>query len=463
MALFQIGRPRLLAYLALEQILVVGVILVLARATLLVVSGDTERVTLLPVLLLSAIFGAAMFGTQWANLGDDAGVFRELVVFTVTSVVLGLVSYATIRVFSRAEEPPLAGLLALEGAVAVPVAVAGWRWLTVRYNIFSAMRERVLILGTGETARKVCRWIVTDHATEYGVVGFADAGKGRLGTVLAMGVRVQTDYESLPRFSPTRVDRVIVAVGEKRGLLPVRQLMELRLRGIKIEDATTFLERISGKIAVETMLPSWLIFSEGFKTSRLNSFLKRAIDVAHAVALLLITLPLMLLTAALIRLDSPGPVLYRQERLGHHGRNFAVLKFRSMKHGAERKSGPTWAAKYDPRVTRVGKVIRKLRIDELPQLLNVLSGEMSFVGPRPEREHFVRQLEESIPYFGLRMIVRPGITGWAQVKSGYADSAEEMLEKLKYDLYYIKNHNMLFDLWIILKTVRVVLFGRGAQ
>jgi sugar transferase (PEP-CTERM system associated) len=463
MALFQIGRPRLLAYFALELILVVGVLLALAQATLLVVAEGTERVSLLPVLFLSAIFGAAMFSTQWANLGDESSVFRELVVFTVMSVALGLVCYATIRVFSRGEELPLVGLLALEGAVVVPVVVAGWRWLSVRYNLFSAMRERVLILGTGETARKVCRWIVTDHATEYGVIGFADAGEGRLGTVLAMGVRVQTDYASLPRFCPARVDRVIVAVGEKRGLLPVRQLMELRLRGIEIEEATTFFERISGKIAVETMLPSWLIFSEGFKTSRLKSFLKRAVDLAHAVAMLIVTFPVMLLTAALIRLDSTGPVLYRQERFGQHGHSFEVLKFRSMKHGAERKSGPTWAAKYDPRVTRVGRVIRKLRVDELPQLLNVVRGEMSFVGPRPEREHFVRQLEESIPYFGLRTIVRPGITGWAQVESGYADSAEEMLEKLKYDLYYIKNHNVLFDLWIILKTVRVVLFGRGAQ
>lgn len=463
MALFLLGRPRLLAYFALELTLVVGVILALAQITLPVVSGDTEGGIVLPVLSLSAIFGTAMFSTQWANLGDDANVFREVVVFTVISVVLGLVCYTTIRVFSGGEGTPLAGLLALEGAVAVPAVVAGWRWLSVRYNLFSAMRERVLILGTGETARKVCRWILTDHPTEYGVIGFADASEGRLGTVLAMGVRVQTDYESLPRFCPARVDRVIVAVGEKRGLLPVRQLMELRLRGIEIEEATTFFERIGGKIAVETMLPSWLIYSEGFKTSRLKSLLKRAVDLTHAVALLLVTSPVMLFTAALIRLDSPGPILYRQERMGLHGRNFEVLKFRSMKHGAERKSGPTWAAKYDPRVTRVGRVIRKLRIDELPQLINVLRGEMSFVGPRPEREHFVRQLEESIPYFGLRTAVRPGVTGWAQVKSGYADSAEDTLEKLKHDLYYIKNHNVLLDLWIILKTVRVVLFGSGAR
>jgi sugar transferase (PEP-CTERM system associated) len=463
MAVFQIGRPRVVAYFAVELALVLGVILVLAQATLLVVSAGTERVTLLPVLFLGAMFGAALFSTQWANLGDDASVFRELVVFTIMCVVLGLVCYATIRVVSRGDELPLTGLLALEAAVVVPVVVAGWRWLSIRYNVFSAMRERVLILGTGEAARKVCRWIVTDHSTEYGVIGFAAEHADRLGTVLAMGVRVQTDHESLPDFCPPRVDRVIVALGEKRGLLPVRQLMELRLRGIEIEDATSFIERISGKIAVETMLPSWLIFSEGFKTTRLRMILKRLVDLAHAVTLLVAGFPVMLVTAALIRLESPGPILYRQERQGQHGRNFEVLKFRSMKHGAERKSGPTWAVKYDPRVTRVGRVIRKTRIDELPQLINVLRGEMSFVGPRPEREHFALQLEETIPYFGLRTAVRPGLTGWAQVKAGYADSTEDTLEKLKYDLYYIKNHNVLLDLWIILKTVRVVLFGSGAQ
>jgi sugar transferase (PEP-CTERM system associated) len=278
-----------------------------------------------------------------------------------------------------------------------------------------------------------------------------------------MGVRIQTSYASLPSFCPARVDRVIVALGEKRGLLPVRQLMELRLRGIEIEDATSFIERIGGKIAVETMLPSWLVFSEGFKTTRLKMAFKRLVDIGHAVVLLLPALPVMGLAALVIRLDSPGPVLYRQERMGQHGRRFQVLKLRSMKHGAERKTGPTWAAKYDPRVTRVGMVLRKLRVDELPQLFNVLRGEMSFVGPRPEREHFVRQLEEKIPYFGLRTIMRPGLTGWAQVQAGYADSAEDTLEKLKHDLYYVKNHNLLLDLWIVLKTVRVVLFGRGAQ
>jgi len=239
--------------------------------------------------------------------------------------------------------------------------------------------------------------------------------------------------------------------------------MELRLRGLDIEEATTFIERISGRIAVEAMLPSWLIFSEGFKTSPLRLFLKRTNDLANATGLLILAFPVMLLTAVLIKLDSPGPVFYRQKRLGRNGYEFDVLKFRSMRADAERHSGPTWATENDPRITRVGRVIRLLRIDELPQLINVLRGEMSFVGPRPEREYFVRQLEKQIPYYGLRLVARPGITGWAQVQYRYASTEEDSLEKLKYDLYYIKNSSLLFDLWIVLKTVKVVLAGSGAR
>jgi sugar transferase (PEP-CTERM system associated) len=461
MAPFHIAKPRVLVYLGFELALVVGVVAMLAQATLWVASSTGERLTAIPILVLGALFGAALFGTQWANLGDDASLAREVGVFAVVSIVLGLVCFATVHVFFHGNN--LMAVLALECAVGVPIVVGGWRWVSTRYHFLNAMRERVLILGTGELARKVCRWIVADHPTEYGVIGFADEGEDRLGTVLAMGARIQIGNDSLVSFCPPRVDRVIVALDEKRGRLPVRQLMELRLRGIEIEDATSFFERISGKIAVETMLPSWLIFSEGFKSTPLRTVLKRLADLFLAVLLLLFAIPLVLLTAVAVRLESAGPILYRQDRMGSGGRAFQVLKFRSMKHGAEKKSGPTWATRNDPRVTRVGRIIRKLRIDELPQLFNVLRGEMSFVGPRPEREHFVRQLEQTIPYYGLRMVVRPGITGWAQVQHGYAGSADDSLEKLKYDLYYIKNNNLLFDAWICFKTIWVVLCGSGAH
>ncbi len=239
--------------------------------------------------------------------------------------------------------------------------------------------------------------------------------------------------------------------------------MELRLRGLEIEEATSFVERVSGRISVESMLPSWLIFSEGFRTSPLRSFLKRASDIFNSIALLILTSPLMLLVPILIKLTSRGPVLYRQKRLGMNGVEFDVLKFRSMHLDAEGAGGPQWASENDPRVTAVGRIIRSLRIDELPQLFNVLRGEMSFVGPRPERAHFILELERRLPYYTLRMTVRPGLSGWAQVEYGYGATEDDALEKLKYDLYYIKNANLLFDLWIALKTIKVVLSGRGAR
>ena len=462
MAPFRITRPRFIAYFAVEGGLVFGVFYLLALVAPLLtpqLAGlDLARVA----LPAGVLFTATLLLTQWRNPIDRTSLTREIVVFSLLCVTFGLIAFASIWLLYD-DQRRLAGLLALEGAVVVPLTVATWRWLSTRFAVLNADRERVLIVGTGETARQVCRWITGANSTDHAVVGFAGDAEEDEGTVLAMGVRVQTHYAALATFAPDRVDRVIVALDEKRGTLPVRQLMELRLRGIEIDEATSFLERACGKIAVETMLPSWLIFSEGFKSTPMRSFLKRTADIVLSSLLLLLTIPLMAFTAVLIKLDSRGPVLYRQSRLGRNGHNIELLKFRSMSEDAEMKSGPTWALENDPRVTRVGRVIRKLRIDELPQLLNVLRGEMSFVGPRPEREHFARLLDQKIPYYGLRLVTRPGLTGWAQVEYGYGATDEDALEKLKYDLYYIKNGNLLFDLWIVLKTVKVVLLGSGAR
>ncbi len=463
MAPFRISNPRSLTYFILELGLVLAVTGGLAQLTVNLMPTLSVPQPLTTVLLVGGLFCAVLFSTQWVNLGDDGGLRRWAVVFSLVSVVIGLIAFSVIWVLIGSAQRQFPALLALEAGVAVPLAVAGWRWFSTRFRLLDATRERLLILGTGETARQICRWIVGNHSGEYGVLGFADENDERSGSVLAMGVRIQTDYHSLPVFCIGRIDRVIVALDEKRGRLPVRELMELRLQGIEIEEATSFIERISGKIAVETLLPSWLIFSEGFKTTRLRLFLKRAADLFLSVSLLVATAPLMLITAILIRLTSRGPILYRQPRLGRDGREFDVLKFRSMRQDAEQRSGPAWTIRNDPRITPLGRIMRPTRIDELPQLINVLRGEMSFVGPRPEREHFVRQLEQSIPYYGLRMIVRPGITGWSQVKYGYGANREDALEKLKYDLYYIKNSNLLLDLLIVVKTVGVVLIGKGAR
>jgi sugar transferase (PEP-CTERM system associated) len=416
----------------------------------------------LAVLLTGSLFVAILLATQSAAFGAGATPRQEIIVFYALSLVGATILSGTLLIQSS-DRKLLPMLLSMEGGVVVPLAIALWRQLSLRLEVLDATRENVLIVGVGETSRQLARWIGENRPHVYAVLGFAAETRTEQGALVAMGARIQTDYASLPRYAGSRAQRVVVALDEKRGKLPVKELMELRLLGVEIEDVTTFYERESGRISVETMLPSWLIFSDGFKTSPLRSVIKRFSDIVNALILLVVTAPIMVLTAILIKLDSKGPVFYRQNRLGRFGEEYAVLKFRSMRIDAEHKTGPTWAQNDDPRVTRVGRVIRKLRIDEVPQLFNVLRGQMSFVGPRPERAHFVRQLETKIPYYGLRMTVRPGITGWAQVEYGYGATEDDALEKLKYDLFYVKNNNVFFDFWIVLKTIRVVLSGHGAR
>lgn len=258
------------------------------------------------------------------------------------------------------------------------------------------------------------------------------------------------------------MNRIIVALDERRGKLPLEQLLSCRLKGIRVDDALEFTENLSGKISVENLYPSSLIFSNGFKGAALFKKIKRGIDIIFSIIGLVIFSPLCVLIAAAIKIDSRGPILYRQERVGEDGKTFGLLKFRSMRTDAE-KDGPVWAMENDQRITRVGKIIRKLRFDEIPQMINVIKGEMSFVGPRPERPFFVEKLKKEIPFYSHRHAVKPGITGWAQLYYPYGASKEDALEKLKYDLYYIKNMSLFLDLTIILETIKVVLFGRGSR
>jgi sugar transferase (PEP-CTERM system associated) len=461
MAPFRLTRPRVLTYFFLEGALIFAVLYGLALLTPLVNPPAAQTDFLVPVLLSGVAFTGLLLLTQRGTPGDQANLVSEIVVFSVLSLMLGAVAVGSIWMFSVENRP--FSMFVGAGAVAVPVAVALWRWISVRFTVLNATRENVLIVGTGQTAQLVCGMISSDFPTEYALLGFADETDERIGAVLSMGSRIQVDYSRLPEYAAQRCDRVIVALDEKRGRFPVRQLMELRLRGVDVEDATSFVERVSGKISVESMLPSWLIFSEGFRSSPMRLFLKRSTDIIMSLALLVLTSPLMLFIPIGIRLGGSGPVLYRQKRLGMNGEEFYLLKFRSMQQDAEGLSGPMWASENDPRVTFLGRIMRALRIDELPQLFNILRGEMSFIGPRPERAHFVLQLERRLPYYTLRMTVRPGLTGWAQVEYGYGATEDDALEKLKYDLYYIKNANLLFDLWIVLKTIKVVLTGSGAR
>jgi sugar transferase (PEP-CTERM system associated) len=259
------------------------------------------------------------------------------------------------------------------------------------------------------------------------------------------------------------VHRVIVAMPDRRGRLPVEELLRMRLAGVKIEEATSWLEKITGRIEVEQLYPSWLIFSEGFRFSVSFRVLRRLLNFSVALIGLVCALPLLPLICLAVKLGSPGPVLYRQKRVGRGGAPFYCYKFRTMKQDAEADIGATWATDDDPRITRVGKFLRASRLDEIPQLWCVLRGDMHFVGPRPERPEFVEWLNQEIPYYYVRHMVRPGITGWAQVQYKYGNTLGDAREKLQYDLFYIKNASVGLDMLIMFQTIKIVLLGRGAQ
>ncbi len=376
----------------------------------------------------------------------------------------------------------------------------GWRgvfhWALRRSN----SGERVLILGGGKRARDLEREILERPDVGYQLVGLlpeppherTGAAQTRLrdGNTLiparpravgpalaAQEVQVAPQRFQLERAGPPappqpsatltelvereRVDIVVVALEDRRRSLPVEDLLACRLAGVSVMEQEAVYERIAGKIAVEALRPSYLIFNEGFARQPLAELSKRAVDLLGSLVLLFLTWPLMLITAIAVRLDSSGPILFEQERVGREGRLFTLLKFRSMRADAEKSTGPVWATADDPRITRVGRFIRKTRLDELPQLVNVLAGHMSLVGPRPERQHFVEDLAQKIPYFRQRHIVKPGLTGWAQINYRYGSSLEDAIEKLQYDLYYIKNQSLLFDLSILFNTLKIVILRKG--
>ena len=323
--------------------------------------------------------------------------------------------------------------------------------------------ERILILGTDQNAIRIAREVLEREEESYQIVGFVGDDPSLLGKSLINPrvIGLTADLESI--VSNYHVDRIVVAVADRRKHLPLDLLLDMRLRdGIAIEESVSFFERLTGKISTEVLRPSWLIFSSNSLLVRIYKKGRRLIDVAAALVGLIVSLPIMLVTVIAIKLDSPGPIFYSQERVGKGGEGFKIVKFRSMRTDAE-KDGPVWAKESDDRVTRIGRIIRKLRIDELPQFINVLRGEMSFIGPRPERPEFVRLLEREIPYYSQRHLLKPGLTGWAQIRYPYGASVEDAKEKLQYDLYYIKNLSPFLDLIILFETIRIVLFGRGAR
>ena len=325
-----------------------------------------------------------------------------------------------------------------------------------------AQRTRILIFGAGPAAAMVGSTLSAADPNAD-IVGYVAGPNEREPAVPAHQILSLDD--TLPRMAHRLgVDEIVVALTERRsGSMPLRQLLDCKVSGTKVYDLNTHFEKTLGQIRLDFLSASWLIFGDGFNQGAWRTAVKRVFDIVCATILCVISAPIMVVAACLIKLESPGPMLYRQDRVGQNGRSFSIAKFRSMRNDAEKDGTPRWAQANDARVTRVGNIIRRLRIDELPQLFNVLRGDMSLVGPRPERPFFVDQLTQEIPFYALRHSVKPGVTGWAQVRYPYGATVEDSQEKLQYDLYYVKNHTLFLDLVVLMETIGVVLTGKGAR
>lgn len=429
-------------------------------------------------------------GDAWAGMADPTGFLRVLVVVFVCQMCLYYVDLYDLGTLNDTRDLFVGlfqalgatslilavvyfwfpdwiigrGVFLLSAIIAI-VVVAGWRLAFAWLNKCLGPRERLLLVGTHPACIDLAHELF-DRRQELGVeiVGFVDPDPDRLGaTVINPGViGTIDDIPTLVR--NRRIDRVVVSLSDARGRLPMDRLLDIRLQnGVTFDHLASVYEEYTGKIAVENLRPSWLIFSEGFRKTRALMAAKRALDLAAALIGLHVTGPLMLAIAVLIKVSSRGPVLYHQERVGLNGQILRVHKFRTMRQDAEADTGPVWSRADDGRVTLVGSFLRKCRLDELPQLWNVLCGEMSLVGPRPERPSFVAQLTEAIPFYGQRHVVKPGITGWAQIRYTYGASVEDAIQKLQYDLYYIKNLSIALDLVILLETIKTVVLRRGAR
>jgi len=326
----------------------------------------------------------------------------------------------------------------------------------------SRASTRVLIFGTGPAAQMVGATLkVNDPVSK--IVGYYP-GPNEKQTAVPEADRLGDQRSLTETARQLGVDEIVVALTERRsGSMPMRELLDCKLAGIRVFDITTYFERMLGQIRIDYVNAGWLIFGDGFNQGLWRTAVKRVFDILCSLVLIVISAPAMLITAIIIKLESRGPVFYRQERVGANSRTFKVTKFRSMRTDAEKDGKPVWATKQDSRVTRIGNIIRKTRIDELPQLFNVLKGEMSLVGPRPERPYFVEQLTQEIPYYNVRHSIKPGVTGWAQVKYQYGSTVEDSAEKLQYDLYYVKHHSLFLDFVILFETIGVVLTGKGAR
>lgn len=354
------------------------------------------------------------------------------------------------------------------GILGLVILISGAGILLARVLIFKSsefglLESRIIFLGTGSLAKECGELAMHNIAYHnYHIVGYVPVAQEE---TCVPSAALITNTESLTALAlKHNVGEIIVSVQNRRGgNLPIKELLDCKLNGIKVTDAATFFEREACQIRVDSLQPSWLVFGTGFDQSFLRAFCKRTFDLVVSLLIFTVSIPAMLITAACIYLEDRGPIFYKQERVGKDGHTYMVMKFRSMRNDAEKAGKPQWAKSNDPRTTRIGGIIRKLRIDELPQIINVLKGEMSFVGPRPERPYFVAQLNEKIPFYNVRHSIKPGITGMAQVRYPYGASVEDAVQKLQYDLYYVKNNSLFLDILILIDTLQVVLLGKGAR
>ena len=384
---------------------------------------------------------------RWSARGEL--YFRLLLVPGILALAIAVLAYVFPRVL-------MGNNSAVLGLLLVTITLFGWRMMYAWLAQQPYLRERVYVLGMGERAQRLVNGLRTRSELGVEVAGWSGNVEGPM-------TREAIAAHLMELMRGHGVHRVIVAMDDRRGTLPVMDMLQLRLNGIKIEEATSWLEKISGRIEVDNLYPSWLIFADGFRFSASFMLLRRIVALAASGVLLLLVLPIIPFVILAIKLDSRGPALYRQKRVGLGGKSFYCYKFRTMRRDAEADTGATWALDDDPRITKIGKFLRTSRLDEIPQLWCVLKGDMSFVGPRPERPEFVEMLAKEIPFYGVRNGVRPGITGWAQVRYKYGNTIADAKEKLQYDLYYIKNMSLGLDIMIMFQTIKIVLLGRGAQ
>ena len=454
--LFNVYYPVRTLILLLGEALIVwtsfllGTVFVLRQDTFLVLNFEYGYIKIFAFTVM------VLLCSHWLDLYDSARLttkgelyFRVLMVPGVIAFLMAALSYVRPS-YLIGDGSSALGLLILT------LGLIGWRlgyaWL-VQLPI---LVERVYVLGTGDRAQRVVQGLRQNP--ELGVEIASWTGK------LEGAITLESTAAHLMEVCRERkVHRVIVAMPDRRGAIPMPELLQLRMEGVKIEEATSWLEKISGRIEVESLYPSWLVFSQGFKRNASFIVVRRLVSLSVSLVGLILAAPLFPFIMLAIRLDSRGPIFYSQARVGKGGKVFKVVKFRTMRQDAEVLSGPKWAGDNDPRITRVGRFLRSSRLDEIPQLWCVLKGDMAFVGPRPERPEFVEWLSKEIPFYGVRHMVRPGLTGWAQVKYKYGSTVEDAREKLQYDLYYIKNASIGLDFVIMFLTVKTVLLRRGAQ